>query len=53
MSQLVSEVWLQCCQLLSHAFSVITFLMHHVEPYAFKPREGQYVAYDLSEPLYC
>ena len=27
---MVSEVWLQRCQLSSHAFSVITFLTHHV-----------------------
>jgi len=30
MSQLVSEAWLQLCQLSSHAFSAITFLMHRV-----------------------
>ena len=30
MSRLVSEVWLQRCQLSSHAFSVITFLTNHV-----------------------
>jgi len=30
MSRLVSEVWLQHCRLSSHAFSVITFLMHRV-----------------------
>ena len=30
MSRLVSEVWLQRYQLSSHAFSVITFLTHHV-----------------------
>jgi hypothetical protein len=30
MSRLVSEVWLQRCQLSSHVFSVITFLTHHV-----------------------
>jgi len=30
MSRLVSEVWLQRCQLSNHTLSVITFLTHHV-----------------------
>ena len=40
MSRLVSEVWLQRCQLSSHAFSVVTFLTHHVTVYrlVFKHR---------------
>jgi len=33
MSRLVSEVWLQHCQLSTHAFSVITFLTHHVNSF--------------------
>ena len=35
MSQPVSEVWLQLCQLLSHTFSVITFLTHRVYTYIY------------------
>ena len=41
MSRLVSEVWLQCCQLSSHAFSLITFLTHHI----LIPASGFYCEY--------
>jgi len=39
MSRLVSEVWLQRCQLSNHAFSVIIFLTHRVDRNSHKRRD--------------